>query len=140
MAEDTGLPFGMTDDQLIRVSLILAAFFFGLAILGAVGEVLDWWNDVGEALVTVGSLAGLVLTGVTAYYAAGRSQVSAVRETVQDNNELLEGNNELLQDNNELLQDNNEVLRESNDKLDRLNKLEQLDRQVELLQDIREGL
>lgn len=123
MAEDTGLPFGITEDQLIRISWILAAFFFGMAILGAVGEVLGWWNDVGEVLVTVGSLAGLFVTVGVAYYSAGRDQVAAVRETVQDNNEILE--------------DNNEVLSESNEKLD---KLEHLDRQVELLQGIRDRL
>lgn len=133
MPEDTGLPFGMTDDQLMRLSWILAAFFFGMAILGVVGEVLGWWNDVGEVLVTVGTLAGVGVTLGVAYYGAGRGQLTAVRETVQ-------GNNERLQDNNEVLHDNNEVLRESNDKLDKLEKLQQLDRQVELLQDIREGL
>lgn len=133
MVEDSSLPFGMTDDQLIQISWILAAFFFGMAILGAVGEVLGWWNGVGEVLMTVGSLSGLALTGASAYYAAGREQVSAVRETVEDNNEL-------LGDNTELLEDNNEVLRESNDKLDQLNELEKLDRQVELLQGIHDRL
>lgn len=32
------------------------------------------WNDVGEVLMTVGSLAGLVLAGGTAYDSAGRDE------------------------------------------------------------------
>lgn len=129
MPEDTSLPFGMTDDQLIRLSWILAAFFFALAILGAVGEILGWWNDTGEVLVTVGSLAGLFVTAATAYYAAGRDQVAVVKGTVEDNNSLVEENNEILSESNEKL-----------DQLEELDKLEQMDRQVELLQGIRDRL
>jgi hypothetical protein len=140
MPEESAIPFGLTEDQLIRLSWIMAAFFFGMAILGVVGEVLGWWNDIGEILVTVGTLAGVAVTIGVAYYGAGRNQVNAVRQTVEDNNEVLQDNNELLQDNNQVLHDNNEILKESNDKLDQLEKLDQLDRQVELLQGIRDRL
>lgn len=148
----SGAPFGMSDEQLVRFSWILAAIFFAIAIVSFIGEVLGWWNDLGELGMTVGTLAGLGISLGAAYYNAGKTQVAGVHETVEDNNGLLEDNNELLEDNNELLGENNEIVAESSAKLDQLDQLDQLeklgkleklqtlDHQVELLQSIRDRL
>lgn len=52
---------------------------FLVAILGAVGEVLDWWDAFGEVLMTVGTLGGLVLGGVDFFRGASEGQVQAVK-------------------------------------------------------------
>lgn len=72
------------------ISLVLAILFFGMAILGIVGEILGWWNDVGELLTTIGTIGGLIVSGTAVTTGATEEQVSRVHEAVVDNGEQLE--------------------------------------------------
>lgn len=51
---------------------------FLLAILGALGEYLGWWNLIGEVLVTVGTIGGLFLAGVDLLRGASEEQVDGI--------------------------------------------------------------
>lgn len=65
-----------------RLLWIGSALGFAVAILGAVGEFLGWWNDLGELLITVGTLTGLLLAGFSATAGSSRSQVHDVAAAV----------------------------------------------------------
>lgn len=73
-----------------RLSLVVAILFFGMAILGIVGEVLGWWNDVGELLTTVGTLGGLIVSWTSLTAGSTEAQVDRVYQAVVDNGEQLE--------------------------------------------------
>lgn len=107
------------------VMFLLSLFFFGIAILGAVGEYLGWWELVGEVAMTVGTIAGLLLGVSSQITGATESQVDRVHEAVQDNGRKLNKLDKL-------------------DRLDDLDKLDrvqlELDRQTGVLEDIRDLL
>lgn len=65
-----------------RILWFLAALGFGMAILGAVGELRGWWNDVGEVLMGVGTLLGVVMAAASVTTGASHEQVRAVNEGV----------------------------------------------------------
>lgn len=87
---DSRLPFGMSDETLIRLSYILSAIFFLIAILGAIGEIRGWWGLIGELAITVGTIGGLLAALGALYYGAGRGQVERIRDVVQDSNQKLD--------------------------------------------------
>ncbi len=62
---------------------------FGIALLGLVGELLGWWNDVGEAFMYLGTAAGLALAATTAIIGSTRSQVDETTQAVEDNGVVL---------------------------------------------------
>lgn len=106
-----------------RLFLLGALLFFAMAILGLVGEVLGWWNDTGELLVSIGTIGGLVLTTGFGFASAGRRQVSTVHDAVLDNGKTLVSVDGKL------------------DKLDGLDRVQvQLDQQTGVLEDIRDLL
>lgn len=107
-------PLAKIDPHLAQwIMFLLSLFFFGIAILGAVGEYLGWWELIGEVAMTVGTIAGLLLGVASHLTSATEAQVDRVQEAVRDNGQQLE-------------------------KLDRI-QLE-LDRQTGVLQDIRDLL
>lgn len=73
-----------------RISFVLAILFFGMAILGIVGEVLGWWNDIGEVLTIVGTLGGLLVAWTALAAGSTEEQVDRVHRAVVDNGEQLE--------------------------------------------------
>jgi uncharacterized transporter YbjL len=104
-----------------RVLTAVSILAFAIAILGAIGEFLGWWNAVGEILITSGAVIG-ALTGL-ASLVGGQQTVAAIHRTVENNNGLLE---------------------ESSQKLDRLETLDdvqyELDRQTGVLEQIRDRM
>lgn len=76
-----------TAQRIFRIGMILS---FLVAALGVLGELLGWWNDIGEVLATVGSLSGIVLGTVSILANASQSQVADVAEGVEQANETLE--------------------------------------------------
>lgn len=65
-----------------RVLIALMVLGFGMALVGVVGEVLGWWNDVGQTLVTVGTIVGALAGTVELVSGASEGTVEAVREDV----------------------------------------------------------
>jgi len=77
-------------NRLERLLWLLAAVGLGLALLGVAGERAGWWNDVGELLITFGTVAS-VATGVLALLInATKDQVRAVANGVTSNGAKLD--------------------------------------------------
>lgn len=73
-----------------RILLVLAVLFFSMAIVGIVGEIRGWWNDVDEVLTIVGTLGGLFVGTAALTTGASESQVATVHQAVVDNGGKLE--------------------------------------------------
>lgn len=73
-----------------RLSLVVALLLFAMAILGIVGEILGWWNDVGEILTTVGTLGGLLVAWSALATGSTEEQVDRVHQAVVDNGKKLD--------------------------------------------------
>lgn len=116
-------------------------------LLGLVGELLGWWNDVGEILIQVGTGAGAFGGLATVVVGSSSGEVRAVHEAVEDNGETLHSVDGKL--------DSADGKLDSVDgKLDRLEKLDDLDviqteldtqtgaldRQIQVLGEIRDRL
>lgn len=87
-------------------------FFFGMAIVGFVGELLGWWNDVGEALMQVGSAGGALLGGATLVVGSSRSQVEATKDAVEDTRDAVDETKRAVEDNGDTLERVDEHLSE----------------------------
>lgn len=74
-----------------KIFLALMVIFFGMAILGIVGEIFGWWNDVGEVLTIVGTLGGLFVGVATLSTGSSEEQVERVHHAVVENGVRLEG-------------------------------------------------
>lgn len=120
-------------DTVQRILILVMILSFGVAILGAIGEYRGWWNDVGEVLMTFGTVTGALSGIVGLVTSAGQGTVLSVQGTVEDNNELLEDNNELLEDSTRKLETLDDIQLE----LDRQTGV--LERQVEVLHQIRDS-
>lgn len=84
-------PLSDVDPDLLQWILYgLSLFFFGVAVLGAVGEYLGWWDVVGEVLMSVGTLAGVLIGVFSVLEGATRDQVARVHDAVVDNGSQLE--------------------------------------------------
>lgn len=84
-------PFSDVDPDLLQWILYgLSLFFFGLAVLGAVGEYLGWWDAIGEVMMSVGTLAGVLITVFGIVEGATRDQVAQVHDAVVDNGQQLQ--------------------------------------------------
>jgi hypothetical protein len=120
-----------------RVGWILTAMLFLLGVVSIAGELLGWWNDLGEIGALVGTLGSLVVGVATYQHGADRAQVKAVHEAVRGNGETLAS----LDEKADLQLDKLDEL----DELDRIQveldrQTDVLDRQVEILGEIRDGL
>lgn len=118
-----------------------------LAIVAIVGELLGWWNDVGEILLAIATIVG-TLGGVASLIIGSSSEeVRTVHETVQENGATLRSVDGKL--------DKLDAIDEDLDKLDKLDAIDddldkvqvQLDtqtgvlgRQVDLLTEIRDRI
>lgn len=119
------VPFEPTPDQVIRIGWISAALGFLIAIVSAVGELLGWWDLLGEVGMTVGSLLGIVATFTTLAFTAGRDQMAGIQTTVESVHETIGNVDRRMGSvdtrtarNTEILQDNNEKLGEATGTLD----------------------
>jgi len=104
-------------------------------VVSAIGEVRSWWGLVGQTGITVGSTVSILVGLGTYLFGAGRSQVADVHEAVRDNGSTLSSMDGRL------------------DKLDRLDAIDHdldrvqvalddqtgvLDRQATILEEIRD--
>lgn len=110
-----------------RVGWILTALLFLLGAVSIAGELLGWWNDLGEIGAIVGTLGSLVVGVATYQHGADRSQVQAVHGSVEANGATLrrlegKADEQLVQ-----LSKLDQL-----DRLDRLEELEKLDQLDEL--------
>lgn len=85
-------------------------FFFGMAIVGFVGELLGWWNDVGEALIQLGSAGGALLGGATLVVGSSRSQVEATKDAVEDTRDAVEDTRDAVDETKHAVEDNGDTL------------------------------
>lgn len=73
-----------------RIFLVLMVLFFGMAILGLIGEIRGWWNDVGEVMMTIGTVGGMLVGAATLSTGATQKQVRLVHSAVVDNGSKLD--------------------------------------------------
>lgn len=143
------VPYRLDTETVERIGWTLAAVFFLIAIVSAIGEfagwaepisraaehvglgqIAGWWNDVGEVGMTVGTLGGLFLTFTTLIRGADSSEVRAVHEAVESTGETLSS-----------IDAKADLQIEKLDKLDDLDRVQlELDRQTGVLRDIRDLL
>lgn len=137
-----------------RILMGGSILMFLLAILGAVGEYLGWWNLVGEVLMTVGTLGGLVLAGVDFLRGASETQVESVQsqlgsmDTKLDRLEPMDGKLESMDSKLDRLDVIEAALIDEDEQISKLDvgqaELDRqtgvLGRQVQLLGEIRDGL
>lgn len=76
-------------DRLFWYSIVIAILGWSMVALGLVGEHLGWWNDVGQAIINAGSVAGVVASLVGLFFGASRPQLRQVTTTVADSNQRL---------------------------------------------------
>ncbi len=113
-----------------RILLGLTLFFFGIALLGLVGELLGWWNLVGEILMAAGTFGGFVLGAATLSQGASRNQVDTVDEKLGSMDGTLGSMDDQLDSVDSKL-----------DQLDSMDsKLDQLDSMDTTLDEIRDAL
>lgn len=79
-------------DTVLKITWGTAILGWLMVLIGIVGELLGWWNDLGEVIVTIGSILGILLTTGSLLLGAGRKQVGqmdgrlrAVHGAVTDN-------------------------------------------------------
>lgn len=116
-------------DTVIRIGWTVTVIAFLVTVVSIVGEVLGWWGFLGEVGATAGSTITVLVGLATLMAGAGRQQVEGVRGAVEANGAQLEKLDKL-------------------DKLDDLDRVQAeldaqtgvLDRQVEVLEQIRDGL
>lgn len=91
-------------DTAIRLCWLTAAFFLLVAIVSGIGEVLGWWNLIGEIGMSVGSTMSVLVTLVAVVLTSGRQQVTLVGEDVRSVNEnVLSVNDNVLSLNENVL-------------------------------------
>lgn len=144
-------------DRLYRLMILLSILGFSIAALGLVGELLGWWNDIGEWSMAVGTLLGVLTAVIAVMIGSTRGQARRIADAVLDNNGKLDQANGKLDQANGKLDRTNEQLFHIDGKLDQLDRLEKLDtldviqvhldqqtgvmdRQVQLLTAIRDRL
>lgn len=114
-------------DTAIRLCWLTAAFFLLVAIFSGIGEILGWWNLIGEIGMSVGATMSILVTLVAVVLTAGRQQVTVVGQDVRSVNEnVLSVNENVLSvdENMHSLNDNilsvNENVQENGTRLERI--------------------
>ena len=98
-----------------RVHLFLKLFTAGgFALLGLaiVGELLGWWNDLGELLALIGGIAGAVGLPVTLMYGATKAQADALAGTLEGHTGILHEHAGILDQHTGILQQHTGILHE----------------------------
>ncbi len=131
-------------DTVLKITWGMAILGWSMALLGIVGgiaglaepvsraaeaiglgQMLGWWNDVGEVIVTIGAIIGVLMTTGSLLLGSGRKQVDRMdRRLVSVHGAVL---------------DNGRTLTSVDGKLDKLEQLEKLD-QLDDLDVVQAGL
>ncbi len=136
-------------DRLYHLMIALSLVGLAMVILGLVGEHLGWWNDVGEVLLSFGTLISVLTALVALLVGSTRGQVRRAGDAVLSNNAKLDTANDRLV----TIDGKLDKLDSMDTKLDKLEKLDELDtiqaeldaqtgvldRQVRILEQIRDG-
>ncbi len=141
------MPWSPDPDTVIKIGWIVALLAFLVAVVSAIGEVRGWWGLIGEIGMTVGGTVSVLVGLGTLWFSAGRDQVDAVDEQLDSMDHTLGGVDDKLDSMDGKL----DKLDSMDGKLDKLDDLDRvqveldaqtgvLDRQVELLADIRDQL
>lgn len=69
-------------DTFLTITWLTAVFFFLVAVVSGIGEVLGWWDLVGEIGMSVGATLSVLATLVGIGAAAGREQVDELGDEV----------------------------------------------------------
>lgn len=129
-----------TTERAILISKAVMWTGILLGIVGIAGEILGWWNEVGETIITVATVLGAI-GGISALVIGSSSEeVRTVHHAVQDNGDTLDSVDAKL--------DKLDAMDAKLDKLDELDVIQAeldrqtgaLDRQVEVLGQIRDRL
>lgn len=134
-------------DRLYHLMITLSLIGLGMVILSLVGEHLGWWNDIGEILLSFGTLLSVLTALVALVMGATRGQVRQASDAILENNTKLGTIDRKLDT-------ANSRLGTIDGKLDKLEKLDDLDRvqveldtqtgvmdrQVQVLEQIRDGV
>lgn len=83
------MPWEPDPDTVSRLFWGGALFFLLIAIVSAVGEILGWWDLVGELGITIGGLASLVLASLGTLWSASRTQATQIHDAVASNGRTL---------------------------------------------------
>lgn len=128
------MPWEPDWETALRLAWITAALSFLVAVVSAIGELLGWWDLVGELGIGFGTTVTLILTVLAAFFSAGRQQVAEVGQAVQDHGEMLEANGETLVANGETLGDVHRAIAGQDGMLDELDVIQlELDTQTGVL-------
>lgn len=92
----TRVPLEVGPDTYIRIGWISAILGFTIAIVSAIGELLGWWDLLGEIGMTVGSMLGIVATLGTLSFTASREQATAIRDGIENVGKAVNANGETL--------------------------------------------
>ncbi len=90
-------------DRLYRLMILLSILGFSIAALGLVGELLGWWNDIGEWSMAVGMFLGVLTAVIAVMIGSTRGQARRIADAVLDNNGKLDEANGKLDRTNEQL-------------------------------------
>lgn len=72
----------VTHQQAHRLLVAGSVLGFLVAILGLIGELLGWWDLVGEILMATGTVLGLLLAAVDLFRGASEAQVNGIDQTL----------------------------------------------------------
>lgn len=137
----------MKTERALLISKLLMIGGALLFLLGLVGELLGWWNDVGELLMQVGTGGGAIGGLAALVIGSSSEEVQEVHEAVEDNGRTLDSVDDKLDSVDGKL----DKLDSVDGKLDKLNELDviqaeldaqtgALDRQIRVLGEIRDRL
>jgi predicted negative regulator of RcsB-dependent stress response len=130
------MPFDVDPIQLERILLVGAVLGLLVAALGVLGELVGWWDDVGELLVTTGMLASVVLGLGFGLANASRRQVESVREAVEGHGAMLTDVHRAVDGNGDKLDDVREAIAGENGVVTELDVVQaELDRQTGVLEE-----
>lgn len=84
-------PYSPVDlDRLERLLWILSILGLAIAVVGVIGELRGWWNDVGELLISFGTVASVATAVVVLLIYATKGQVHRVADGVEGNGVKIE--------------------------------------------------
>lgn len=81
--EDDTMPFEPDMDTALRLTWFTAALFFLIFLVSLIGELLGWWDLIGEIGMGVGAGVSILLTLIGVLAGAGRQQVDAVGDDLR---------------------------------------------------------
>lgn len=87
--QDDTMPWEPDWDTALPLAWFTAAFFFLIAVVSAIGELLGWWDLIGEIGMSVGTTISVLVTLMAVLLSADREQVGTAGEAVRENGDKL---------------------------------------------------